>query len=54
MRLSWEETSKEQKAIVQTTSYGQRICAFHAREQRADGDFLFVDVKGFCNYAHMK
>lgn len=29
------------------------ICAFYAREQRADRDCTFMDSNGFCNYAHM-
>lgn len=41
------------KAVVGTTDEGQMICIFYAREQRMDRVFSFMDVNGFCNYAHM-
>lgn len=32
MNLSGEEAGKEQTAAIQTIGYGERICAFYARD----------------------
>ena len=51
LNLGGEETGNERK--VGTTDDRQKICAFHAREQRADGGCAFMDANGFCNFIHM-
>lgn len=48
--LVGEEASKEQSAVAGATDDGQKICAFYAKEQRADGVCSFMDTHGFCNY----
>ena len=48
-----EEASKERKAGSGTAEDGEKICAFYAREQRADGGCAFMDVNGFSNFVHM-
>ena len=40
-------------AAAGTTEDGGKICAFYAREQRADGVCSFMDANGFCNFVHM-
>ena len=53
LKLGREEAGKERKAGARMTDGGEKICAFYAREQRADGGCAFMDVNGFCNYVHM-
>ena len=53
LNLGEEEAGKERKAGAGMTDDGQKICAFYAREQRADGGCAFMDSNGFCNYTHM-
>ena len=43
----------KRKAGAGTTDDGEKICAFYAREQRADGGCSFMDANGFCNFVHM-
>lgn len=53
MSLLGKEAGKERDAVVGTTDNSQNICKFYAREQRADGVCSFMNVNGFCKYAHM-
>ena len=53
LNLEREEAGKERKAGAGATEDGEKICAFYAREQRADGGYAFMDVNGFCNFVHM-
>ena len=53
LNLVGEEAGKERKAGAGTADGGEKISAFYAREQRADGGCAFMDVNGFCNYVHM-
>ena len=53
LNLVGEGVGKERKAETGTTDNGQKICAFHLKEQRGDGRCAFMDANGFCNYAQM-
>ena len=53
LNLGREEAGEERKAGAGTTKDGEKIYAFYAREQRADGGCAFMDVNGFCNFVHM-
>lgn len=52
--LIGDEAGKEHKTVVRTIGYGEKIYAFHAREQRPDEGCIFMDVKLLCNYAYNK
>lgn len=53
MGFDGKEAVKEWMIVVGTTDDGQRICAFYAREQRADGSCSFLDANRLRNYIHM-
>ena len=53
LNLGREKAGKEQKARAETTEDREKICAYYAREQRADGGCAFMDVNRFCNFVHM-
>ena len=53
LNLGREEDGKERKAGAGMTEDGEKICAFYAKERRADGGCSFMDVNGFCNFVHM-
>ena len=44
LNLGGEEAGKERKAGAGTVDAGEKISAFYARKQRADGGCAFMDV----------
>ena len=46
LNLGREEAGKERKAWAGTTEDGEKICAFYARGQGADGGCSFMDANG--------